>query len=92
MTPLQRKALDFVKQYVAVAGHSPSYDEIGASLGRARSQVHAIVNALVGQNHIVKTGRGDRNIQIVGEGLSQISSAALLAELMRLELSKGAGT
>lgn len=90
MTPLQHKALTFITDHVEVTGYSPSYSEIATALGRSPSQTHAVINALAAKNHIVKTGSGERNIEIVGAGLQQIPSAALLAELMRRELNKGA--
>jgi SOS-response transcriptional repressor LexA len=88
MTRIQKQVLDFISDYVAREVISPSYQEIADFMGFSRPRAHHVVSALAAKNHIVKTGRGERCIEIVGAGLRQIPSAALLAELMRRELNK----
>ncbi len=90
MTRIQKAVLDFIGDYVAQNNISPNYQEIALHMGFSAPRAHHVVSALAAKNHIVKTGRGERCIEIVGAGLRQIPSAALLAELMRRELNKGA--
>lgn len=64
-------------------------------MGFTRPRAHYVVGALAAKNHIVKTGRGERCIEIVGAGLAQISDAEIIAEFLRRkldprELNKGA--
>lgn len=89
MTPLQHKALGFIGDHIRIFGFSPSYGEIASAIGKARSQTHAVVNALVAQGHLVKSGRGDRNLSLVGQGLEHFSDAALAAEQLRRALTRG---
>ncbi|PTS73827.1 hypothetical protein DBR17_17930, partial [Sphingomonas sp. HMWF008] len=47
MTPRQQEVLDYVRDYIARSGYSPSMGEIAEQLGSSRPNATAIVNALV---------------------------------------------
>lgn len=95
MTPVQHKVLAFIVNYRDEVGISPSYHEIADAMGFSRPRAHNVVAGLAAKNHIVKTGRGERCIEIVGAGMAQLSDAEVIAEFLRRKidpntLNKGA--
>jgi len=47
MTSKQRQVLDFIHEFIQKNGHSPSYEEICAGLGRkSKASIHATVRRL----------------------------------------------
>lgn len=66
MTPLQRRALDYIAEFLRVQGMAPTYDEIARALGqRARANAFAVVNGLIGHGYLAREGRGRRNIVVL---------------------------
>lgn len=95
MTPLQRRALDFIEQFYAEKRFSPSLDEIAAALGKsAKSGAHRVVHALIQSGHLVRTAGGHRNIMparviLAERTLGQLPTFALREELKRREADRG---
>ena len=82
MTPMQKKALDYITDYIAeFDGVSPSFQNIADGLGiKSKSGAHRLVWALhdMGAIH-VSAGRG-RRITIPGAD-TNLSRAATLSEV-----------
>lgn len=90
MTRTQQKTLAFIVDYRREHGISPSHREIAAFLGVSQPRVTHLITALAGHNRVVRTGRHERNIEIVGPALAQASDAEVIAEMIRRGLNKGA--
>lgn len=91
MSPQQRRALDFIADYIAKRRIAPSFDEIKEHLGQAsKSGASRIVEALISQGHLVRTSGRWRNLALAGQNLRSVPSAELWAELrMRGETTHG---
>lgn len=87
MTPLETKALAFVRDYIGrTGGTSPSYDEIAAAIGRPgqKGRVAVIVERLVSAGKLTKRFNRARSIELVGAGdLTSFTTEQLRAELAR---------
>lgn len=55
MTPKQKKCYDFIANYIAANGYSPSFDEIRAAMGLgSKSGVARLVDELIEQERLYK--------------------------------------
>jgi hypothetical protein len=85
LTPLQIRALDFIRDRITAAGSAPTLDTIAAHMGwAAKSSAHRIVESLVRKGMLVKTAWGHHGLALAdGPQLSSVPTAALRAELAR---------
>ncbi len=72
LTQRQREVLDFVQEFVADRGYSPSLEEIGAHLGLSSvATVHKHVHHLVEKGHLRKAWNRSRSVEPVpGPGVT----------------------
>jgi hypothetical protein len=83
MTPLQLKILDQVREWIAVGGIEPTYQEIADGVGCARSQAFRSVAALVEAGHLTKRP-GSRGVRLADRAdLRAVPSDELRGELAR---------
>lgn len=66
LTPRQRQALNFINSYAASRQRSPTYEEIGKSLGLSRSGVHRLVGILVRRGFVSRSPHLSRSIVVSG--------------------------
>lgn len=85
LTPIELKALDFIRDRIGEKGFAPTLDEIAAEFGwAAKSSAHRVVEALVGHGLLIKTPVRKRGVALAGWPLlSSVPTAALRAELAR---------
>lgn len=90
LTPLELRALDFIRKRIAETGSAPTYQEISTELGwKAKSGAHRIVDALIRQGVLIRRPNTLRGLALAdGPRLSIVPTAALRAELAR----RGQGT
>ncbi len=78
------RCLRFIQARIDQTGVAPSYPEMAEHLGvKSRSGVHAMVDRLVREGHLLKTGAGSRNLRLPGVCLAAVPTEALRAELER---------
>jgi repressor LexA len=66
VTMKQHLVLEFVKKYCAEKGYSPSYQEIGESVGIAsKSGVKRMIDALVDRGHLELLPRRARSLAVI---------------------------
>jgi len=65
LTRRQRDALAFIKNFQIENGYSPSYDEIGAALGLAKSGVHRVVIGLETRGAVRRFPKLARAIEVL---------------------------
>lgn len=66
LTPMQSKALAFIRDFIAEKGWSPSFDEIGAALDiKSKSGIHRIVTGLRDRSAIMFTPKCRRSICVL---------------------------
>jgi SOS-response transcriptional repressor LexA len=66
MTPLQSRALTFIKEYIATHGHSPKYDDICAHLGiKSKSGITRLMDILELRGKIVRSRGSPRSVEVV---------------------------
>jgi len=90
MTPVQERALAYIRDYIGRAGFSPSYTDVARHLGLvSKSNVHRIVQALCEAGHIRTRPHRARSIELVDrrEDLRAVPLDALRAELARRGLT-----
>ena len=95
LTPKQAELLAFIKEYQAVRGCSPSFEEMKDVLDlKSKSGIHRLVNGLVERGYLRKAPNLKRALEVVPDPslltsyhepppLRTVSSVALLAELRR---------
>ena len=90
MSPRQAQTLAFIRDYIDEHGHSPTYEQIAAGIGRAhKGGAHGIVARLIKLGHLRSDGGGSRNLMIAvpqqGEayGLRFVPTSMLKAEIER---------
>ena len=84
MTPLQKKALDFIAGSIERLGYAPSYAEIQDHIGcSSKSGVARVIEALVDAGRLTKRPHRTRGLELVGRDLCGIPTADLVAELER---------
>lgn len=85
LTPAQSKLLKFIKEYQSENdGTCPTYREMMKAVGLgSTSGIHRLVTGLEKRGVISRFPRRQRTIQVHDEwrDLSQVSSAALIAEI-----------
>jgi SOS-response transcriptional repressor LexA len=90
MTPRQRDALDFIQTYFASNRCMPTLAEISEGIGQSsRSGAHRLVQGLINRGDLLKTKGSWRSIALPVDALGTISTADLVAELKRREVSHG---
>lgn len=77
------QALDFIKRYFAMFGHSPSYDEIAAALGVSKQRAAELVARLSAEAQIERVAGKVRSIGLPGRG-AELSEADVLLRLKEL--------
>lgn len=93
MTPQQRRTLEFVREFYAEHGHSPTQRELRDGLGlHSTSGVNDRCQALVEYGYLRKVGhaRKAKYVPLDSEALSlsRIPTSALLAELARRDADR----
>jgi hypothetical protein len=85
LTPLEIRALDFIRNRISVTGTAPTLEELCGGMGwAAKSTAHRIVESLVRQGLLIKTAARLRGLALAdGPQLSTVPTAALRAELAR---------
>lgn len=85
LTPLELRALDFIRDRFSATGLAPTLEEIAAALGlHARSSAHRIVESLVRHGLLIKTAARVRGLALAdGPRLFTVPTAALRAEMSR---------
>ncbi|MDH7971746.1 MarR family transcriptional regulator [Sphingomonas sp. AR_OL41] len=84
MTPIEVRALEFVRDFIDTRGFAPSLVEIAKELEVSRPRVTQLVKALVDQGQLTKEGRKWRSLEIVGvTDLRAVPTSRLQAELGR---------
>lgn len=85
MTPQQARALDFIRDYRALRGISPTYQEIAEAVGLiGKAGGHRLVAALVEQGRVRLIPHKARGIELVDAvDLIAVPTDALRAELAR---------
>ncbi len=77
MTPAQKVCFDAVAGLIG-QGVAPSYDDIARAVGCSKSTAHRLVQVLIGQGRLRRTGTGWRSLVVVGaldEALAQLVAA-----------------
>ena len=68
LTPLQRRALDFIRDYTLEHGHSPAFTEIAAGIGlsaKSKGRVHAIICKLEQRGHLHRVPGAKRSLALI---------------------------
>ena len=86
MTNHQLQLLDFIREFIAKHGVSPTYREMKSGLGcRSLGIVHGMVNRLVDAGCLVRRPGRPRNLALPGADLRFVPTDQLRAELARRE-------
>lgn len=91
MTPVQIKALDFIRDRIAATGVSPSYCEIADAIGGgSKSHAFRVVHELI-EDGLLQRGRAGqrRSLRLPEENIFTVPTVTLLAELRRRGVSLG---
>ncbi len=84
MTPLQLRALDFIREHVSALGFSPTLKEIAEHCQIAPGGAPDLVRGLEQGGFIRRNSGKNRNIEVVGQiDLRTVETDALRAELAR---------
>ena len=68
LTVEQRRALEFIRDFVKANGKSPTYQEIADALGlRSKAGVARLINALVERGHIAHMPARARSIVVLSD-------------------------
>ncbi len=68
LTPKEEQVMQFITRHIAMHGHAPTLEEIGAKVGvRSRGTVHRYVKALEDKGHLQRA-TGWRGLRLAGEG------------------------
>jgi SOS-response transcriptional repressor LexA len=65
MTPLQKRVLDFLREFIELHEYSPSMREIGSGCKMHISAVARVVDALQQRNHITRLNGVSRSITLL---------------------------
>lgn len=66
-TKKQKALLEFIEQFIAEHGYSPSYREIMTSLNYTSVATVALhINSLISRGHLRKRGRSARSLELTG--------------------------
>jgi repressor LexA len=65
MTPVQKRVLDFLRDYIELHEYSPSMREIGSGCNLHLSAVARVVDALQQRNHITRLNGVSRSITLL---------------------------
>ena len=65
LTPLQAKALNFIRRFINEHGYSPSFQEIADELGTTSPSIDVLVRRLVDRGWISKKPRTARSIRVL---------------------------
>lgn len=93
MTPIQKKCLDFIIEFIDEFGFSPSYTEIATALGLvSKNSVNRIVCALRDRGYITFIPRKHRSIDLVKRidlMPAIIAARALVASIVHEHIKHG---
>lgn len=64
--PQQSKCLRFIREYINEHGLSPTYEEIGAAMGIAKSAVFRLIGRIEEQGHLYRLPKCHRSIRLAG--------------------------
>ncbi len=68
MTRRQHELLLYIKLFISVNGHSPSFKEMASGLGlKSKSGVHRLVQALLKDGKIKMQPARARNIEVIND-------------------------
>lgn len=82
MTAHQRKILDWINQYLAARGVSPSYQEIAEGCGMVhKSKAHAAVKLLIADGYLMQTKGRQRTLRLANP-IKRIATEQLRHELI----------
>ena len=77
-TKKQQELLEYVSEFIATHGYSPSYREIMKGCNYTSVATVALhVNSLIGRGHIVKRGRSARSLEVVSNPVDISNSGDL---------------
>lgn len=66
LTGRQRQCLDFIEQFVASNGYSPSFDEIAAALGlSSKSVVSRMLSSMAARGYIELPRHRSRGVRVI---------------------------
>jgi len=75
MTKRQGMLLEFIRQYIAVHGFPPSFDDIAKGLQlRSRSNVHRMVHSLKKEGKLNLKAKKFRSIQLIDKTVDQVNA------------------
>lgn len=85
MTPRQKQALDFIRNFIGKNGYAPNYLEIAGGIGlgpKSKGAVSSLIHRLAADGHLrISSGR-NRSIEVVGtDALESFSTADLILAL-----------
>jgi repressor LexA len=90
MTPLQKRALAFVADFIEEAGYSPSFSEIMTGLDlKSKGNVARLVDGLVEQGRLIKHPGRSRSLELPDFDLLRVPTSKLWAELERRGAARG---
>ena len=65
LTRRQKEVLDFIADFIAENGYSPSFDEIAGGMGLASvATVHKHISALESKNYLIKSYNQSRSLEL----------------------------
>jgi SOS-response transcriptional repressor LexA len=68
LTSRQREALEFIQEFIANKGYSPSLTEIGNGIDLAsKSTTHGIITRLQEKGYITQEAKSPRSIRVTGQ-------------------------
>ncbi len=81
LTPNEEKVLQYITRYIAIQGHGPTLDEIGAEMAvNSRGTIHRYVKALESKGHLQREPHW-RGMRLTGEGVRRSSSLPLVGRI-----------
>src|SRR5665213_27400 len=74
-TKKQKELLDFIQEFIASKGYSPSYREIMRGLNYTSVATVALhVNSLIARGHLAKRDRSARSLEVVKPNYAEVSA------------------
>lgn len=73
LTQRQARALSFLRDFTAMNGFSPSYEEVGRHIGCNKSNVHRIVGELESRGNIRRLPGRARAIEVIMPRTAELS-------------------
>lgn len=84
MTPRQLEVLDFLREFIAASGLSPSVRDVARRFGMGVSSAWTVIDALVDAGALVRGPDKVRNLRLADQADARaISTDAMVAELKR---------